>query len=205
MKRRIIGLTGGIATGKSTVAGWLVEWGIPVADADVLAREAVRPGTQILQQIRDRYGSGILDDLGQLNRKMLGAIVFDSPEERNWLETKIHPFVRLQLELFIAQLPPNATAAVVVPLLFEAGMTDLVDEVWTVICPPQQQLDRLTQRDGLSIAEAQSRIDSQWSLSKKAIHSDVVIDNSGDLSHTYHQTLDALEQELAATSRCETA
>ncbi|MEL7085412.1 MAG: dephospho-CoA kinase [Cyanobacteria bacterium J06597_1] len=199
MKRRIIGLTGGIATGKSTVAGWLVEWGIPVADADVLAREAVRPGTQILQQIRDRYGSGILDDLGQLNRKMLGAIVFDSPEERAWLEAKIHPFVRLQLELFIAQLPPGATAAIVVPLLFESGMTDLVDELWTVICSPQRQRDRLMQRDSLSIAEAQARIGSQWPLSKKAIHSDVVIDNSGDLSRTYHQTLDALEPELVTS------
>ncbi|MGK7912605.1 MAG: dephospho-CoA kinase [Synechococcus sp.] len=196
MKRRIIGLTGGVATGKSTVAGWLVEWGIPVADADVLAREAVRPGTKVLKQIRDRYGSGILDDLGQLNRKMLGSIVFESPEERAWLETKIHPFVRLQLELFIAQLPQDATAVIVVPLLFEAGMTDLVDEVWTVICPSQQQLDRLMQRDNLSAAEAQARIDSQWPLAKKAIHSDVVIDNSGDLSYTYHQILDALEPEL---------
>ena len=130
---------------------------------------------------------------------MLGAIVFESPEERTWLEEKIHPFVRLQLELFIAQLPPDATAALVVPLLFETGMTALVDEVWTVVCPPQQQLERLTQRDGLSVAEAQSRINSQWPLSKKAIHSDVVIDNSGDLSHTYHQTLDALEPELVTS------
>ena len=178
------------------MAGWLVEWGIPVADADVLAREAVRPGTKILQQICARYGSGILDDLGQLNRKMLGAIVFDSPEERAWLETKIHPFVRLQLELFIAQLPSDATAAIVVPLLFESNMTDLVDEVWTVICSPKQQRERLTQRDGLSVAEAQARIDSQWPLSKKATLSDVVIDNSSDLSRTYHQTLDALEPEL---------
>lgn len=196
MKRRLIGLTGGIATGKSTVAGWLVEWGIPVADADVLAREAVRPGTKVLKQICDRYGSGILDDLGQLNRKLLGAIIFDAPQERAWLEAKIHPFVRLQLELFIAQLPPNATAAIVVPLLFEAEMTDLVTEIWTVTCTPQQQVDRLTQRDGLSVAEARSRIDSQWPLAKKAIRSTVVIDNSRDLSHTYQQTLEALEPEL---------
>ncbi len=196
MKRRLIGLTGGIATGKSTVAGWLVEWGIPVADADVLAREAVRPGTKVLKQICDRYGSGILDDLGQLNRKLLGAIIFDAPQERAWLEAKIHPFVRLQLELFIAQLPPNATAAIVVPLLFEAEMTDLVTEIWTVTCTLQQQVDRLTQRDGLSVAEARSRIDSQWPLAKKAIRSTVVIDNSRDLSHTYQQTLEALEPEL---------
>ncbi|MEM9568569.1 MAG: dephospho-CoA kinase [Cyanobacteria bacterium P01_E01_bin.34] len=198
MERRIIGLTGAIATGKSTVAGWLVEWGVPVADADVLAREAVRPGTKILQKIRDRYGSDILDDLGQLNRKMLGTIIFDSPEERAWLEAQIHPFVRLQLELFIAQLPPDATAAIVVPLLFESGMTDLVDEIWTITCSSQQQRDRLTQRDGLSVSEAQSRIDSQWPLSRKAILSDVVIDNSGDLSYAYHQTIDSLEPKLVA-------
>ena len=193
LARRIVGITGGIATGKTTVAQCLVECGIPVADADILAKEAVRPGTNILRQIRDRYGDGILDDLGQLNREQLAQLVFQNPAERRWLEAKIHPFVRLQLELFISQLPEDATAAIVVPLLFEAEMTDLVTEIWTVICSPQQQLERLKQRNQLSEVDAKVRIESQWPLTEKALRSHVVIDNRGTLPDTYQQTLQALE------------
>ena len=196
--KRIIGITGGIASGKTTVAQLLMEWGIPVADADVLAREAVRPGTKALRQICDRYGVSILDDLGQLDRQKLGEIVFERPEERRWLEKKIHPFVRLQLELFITQLPEQSTAAIVVPLLFESGMTDLVTEIWTVTCSPKQQLDRLMHRNHLSVDRAQARIDSQWPLSEKASRSHVEIDNSGALSDTYRQAIHALNSNRLA-------
>ena len=198
VSKRIIGITGGIASGKTTVAHLLMEWGIPVADADVLAREAVRPGTKALRQISDRYGTSILDDLGQLDRQKLGEIVFERPEERRWLEKKIHPFVRLQLELFITQLPEQSTAAIVVPLLFESGMTELVTEIWTVTCSPKQQLDRLMQRNHLSVEQAQARIDSQWPLSEKASLSHVEIDNSGTLPETYRQTIQALNSNRLA-------
>ena len=198
MAKRIIGITGGIASGKTTVAHLLMEWGIPVADADVLAREAVRPGTKVLSQICNRYGASILDELGQLDRQKLGAIIFERPEERRWLEKKIHPFVRLQLELFITQLPEQSTAAIVVPLLFEAGMTDLVTEIWTVTCSPEQQLDRLMRRNQLSVEQAQARIESQWPLSKKASLSHVEIDNSGTLPDTYRQAIQALNSNRLA-------
>ena len=198
MARRIVGITGGIATGKTTVAQRLVEYGIPVADADILAKEAVRPGTKILQKVCERYGEGILDDLGQLDRGRLAQIVFQDPAERRWLETKIHPFVRLQLELFISQLPEDAVAAVVIPLLFEAGMTDLVTEIWTVVCSPQQQLERLMRRNQLTETEAKARIESQWPLKDKELRSNVVIDNGGALSNTYYQTLQALQSSPAA-------
>ena len=190
--RRIIGLTGGIATGKSTVAQWLVDAGTATIDADVLAREAVQPQSDIWARIRDRYGAEILSPTGQLDRQRLGEIVFSQAAERHWLEAQIHPYVRDRLEQFIAAQPDGSTAAIVVPLLFEANLTDLATEIWTVFCSPTQQLDRLQARDGLALEAARARIDSQWPLPEKVIRSQVAIDNSGSLSDTYSQVMAAL-------------
>jgi dephospho-CoA kinase len=176
--KRIIGLTGGIATGKTTVSNYLAHHHqLPVLDADIYAREAVQLGSPILSKIAERYGSDILLPDGALNRKRLGEIVFSNPTERQWLEQQIHPYVRdrFQSELDTLVAP---TVVLVVPLLFEAGMTDLVTEIWVVSCSSQQQLMRLRERDRLSTEQAQVRLNSQLPLQEKVARANVVLDNS---------------------------
>jgi dephospho-CoA kinase len=182
--QRIIGLTGGIAMGKTTVSNYLsVVHRLPVLDADVLARAAVDVGTPILAAIADRYGSGILLDNGQLNRQQLGSIIFNSPAERLWLEQCIHPYVRDRLTQAL-QTPPlndgqqSPIVVVVIPLLFEARMTDLVTETWVVICSKEHQLKRIMVRDRLTESQAKARIQSQMSIQKKIARADVVLENN---------------------------
>lgn len=175
---RIIGLTGGIGSGKTTVSHYLATvYQLPVLDADIYAREAVQLGSPVLKAIAERYGSDILLPDGTLNRRQLGQIVFSSPDERIWLEQQIHPYVRDRLLEAIHEFPLQ-TVVLVVPLLFEAGMTDLVTEIWVVRCSGQQQLERLMQRDQLTLEQAQARINSQMPIEEKCDRADVVLDNS---------------------------
>lgn len=180
--RRIIGLTGGIGTGKSTVSHYLaMSYQLPILDADIYAREAVQKSSPILNAITHRYNSNILLPDGTLNRKKLGEIVFNNIHERRWLEQQIHPSVRDRLSEEINNLTQQ-TAVLVVPLLFEAQMTDLVTEIWVVYCSRQQQLERLMQRDNLTLEQAQARINSQMSIEEKCDRADVVLDNSSTLN-----------------------
>lgn len=179
--RRLIGLTGGIGTGKSTVSHYLTNtYHLPILDADIYARDAVQLGSPILGKIAQHYGADILLPDGTLNRQKLGQIVFNHPDERRWLEVQIHPYVRDRFVLEINQLS-QPTAVLVIPLLFEAQMTDLVTEIWVVYCSPQQQLARLMQRDRTTLSQAQARINSQIPLEEKAKRADVVLDNSSTL------------------------
>jgi len=181
MTKRIIGLTGGIATGKTTVANYLAErYNFPILDADIYAREAVAVGSPLLQEIVARYGSEILLADGSLDRQHLGVIIFNNPTERQWLEQLIHPYVRGRFINKMAELFAQ-TVVWVVPLLFEAGMTDSVTEIWVVICSEQQQLERLMQRNNLTLEAARSRINSQLPLAEKVARADVVLDNSSSL------------------------
>ena len=176
--KRIIGLTGGIGTGKTTVANYLASrYQLPILDADVYAREAVQPGSPILNQIFERYGVAVKLQDGTLDRKHLGEIIFSYPDEKRWLEQQIHPYVRdrFQSELDTLVAP---TAVLVIPLLFEAGMTDLVTEIWVVSCPPEQQLHRIMERDRLSPEQAQARINNQLPLPEKVARADIILDNS---------------------------
>lgn len=176
--RQIIGLTGGIATGKSTVSHYLATaYQLPVLDADIYARLAVELGSPVLKAIAQRFGSEILLLDGTLNRRQLGQIVFSSPDELRWLEQQIHPYVRDRLVRAIDELPLQ-TVVLVVPLLFEAQMTDLVTQIWVVRCSQQQQQERLMQRDQLTAEAAQARINSQMPIEDKAALADVVLDNS---------------------------
>ncbi len=175
--QRIIGLTGGIGTGKTTVSNYLATtYHLPVLDADIYARVAVFVGSPVLEAIIERYGSDILLPDGNLNRQQLGQLVFSSLAERQWLEQQIHPYVRERMVRAIDELIP--TVVLVVPLLFEAGMTSLVTEIWVVYCSRQQQLERLMQRSLLTLEEAQARINSQMPLKEKCDRADVVLDNS---------------------------
>lgn len=191
--QRIIGLTGGIGMGKTTVSDYLANvHKLPVLDADIYAREAVEPGSVVLEQIVARYGSGILLADGMLNRHRLGDIIFTSPPERLWLEQQIHPYVRDRLVEAITapdveNAQPSSVLVMVVPLLFEARMTDLVTETWVVWCPVEQQLERLMSRDRLSLEQAQARISSQMAIQKKTARADVVLDNSSTPENLYQQ------------------
>lgn len=176
--KRIIGLTGGISTGKTTVSNYLAEvYQLPVLDADIYAREAVQLGSPVLSKIFERYGSDVQLPDGTLNRKRLGEVVFSSLGERQWLEQQIHPYVRDRFQSELNTLAAS-TVVLVVPLLFEAGMTDLVTEIWVVSCSPEQQLRRLMERNQLSLEQAQARINSQMPIQEKVARADFVLDNS---------------------------
>lgn len=180
-------MTGGIGTGKTTVSHYLATaYNLPVLDADIYARVAVERGSPLLKAIALRYGSDILLADGTLNRRQVGEIVFNSSVERRWLEQLIHPYVRDRLveaidELSLGNIPARTQphpVVLVIPLLFEAEMTDLVTEIWVISCSEQQQLERLMQRDKLTLEQAQARINSQLPIAEKAALADVVLDNS---------------------------
>lgn len=186
--KRIIGLTGGIGTGKTTVSNYLAHrHQLPVLDADIYAREAVQLGSPVLSKIYKRYGTDVQLPDGTLNRQRLGEIVFSNPIERHWLEQQIHPYVRSRFQSELETLVAP-TVVLVVPLLFEAGMTDLVTEIWVVSCSPEQQLRRMMERDRLSLEQAQARLNSQLPIQEKVAQADVVLDNSS--------TLDALLKQV---------
>lgn len=191
---RIIGLTGGIGTGKSTVARLLEQQGIPVADADQLARMALQPGSPIRERVLQRYGDRIQTPAGDLDRTRLGELIFTDPQERRWLEGQIHPFVQAQLRQFLQEQAEqgSATVCLMIPLLFEAGMENWVSEIWVVTCTPEQQRQRLLQRDPHLAGQMEARIASQWPLAEKIQRADVVLDNSGSLADLQRQVQQAL-------------
>ena len=194
MGQRIIGLTGGIATGKSTVADYLAQrHQLPVLDADVYARRAVEPGSAALDAIVARYGADLIQDDGRLNRGRLGEIVFNDPAEKTWLEQQIHPVVRRCFESAMAELSQTPVVVQVIPLLFEVDLTDQVSEIWVVVCPLEAQRQRLMQRNGLSAEQADARMGSQMPLAEKVARADRVIDNSADLPALFRLVDEALQ------------
>ncbi len=179
--QRKIGLTGGIGTGKTTVSNYLADhYKLPVLDADIYAREAVQLSSPILNQIFERYGVAVKLPDGTLNRNRLGEIIFNHPDEKQWLEQQIHPYVRDRFQSALNSLN-TPTVVLVIPLLFEANMTDLVTEIWVVSCSPEQQLQRMVERDHLSPEQAQTRINNQLPLQEKMARADVILDNSSTL------------------------
>ena len=195
MGQRIIGLTGGIATGKSTVADYLqTTHQLPVLDADIYARQAVSPGSSVLEAIQARYGVAMVTPDGHLNRSRLGDLVFNDPTEKTWLEQQIHPLVRQSFTIAMAALAAEPVVVQVIPLLFEAELTDQVTEIWVVTCPPDQQQQRLMARNHLTPAQATARIQSQMPLDQKAARADVVLDNATDLASLFRQVDQALQR-----------
>lgn len=193
MTTRVIGLTGSIGTGKTTVSNYLANTHkLPVFDADIFAREAVEPGSPILQKIVERYGNEVILIDGNLNRQKLGNIIFNDPNERVWLEQQIHPYVRDRFLQATAELSANATVLFVIPLIFEANMTDLVTEIWVVFAEKETQLNRLMQRDRLTLEQANARINSQMPLAEKCEKANVILNNSSRLEHLLQQVDAAL-------------
>ena len=190
MQRRI-GLTGGIASGKSTVGRWLEARGWPVLDADHFARDAIGPGQPQTLAVLARYGEVVAIDGCAINRAALGRIVFTDASERAWLEQLIDPVVRARFDQALDALEDEPVVVLMIPLLFEAGLTGLCSEIWLVDCDEQQQLARMMQRDGLDAVQARARLGAQWPLARKRPLADRLIDNRG--------TKQELEDQL---SRC---
>ena len=185
---RIVGVTGGVGMGKTTVSSYLHQtYNLPILDADLYARQVVEPGTAALSQIAARYGARVLQADGSLNRRQLGDILFGNAVERQWIEQVIHPAVRQQIETELEGIQNQDIAVVVIPLLFEAKMTDLVTEIWVVHTTVEQQRERLQQRDQLSPEQVQARIKSQMAIEQKIAQADIVLDNSTSLQQLFEQ------------------
>ncbi len=199
LRQRMIGLTGGIATGKTTVANYLTtHHALPIFDADCYARAAVKPDSPILRRICERYGPHLLMADGGLDRQQLGDIIFADPEERQWLEGEIHPYVCDRIRCDLESHHHSPTVVLVVPLLFEAQMTDLVTEIWVVFCQPEQQLQRLMTRNQLTSEQAEARINSQMPLADKVAQATIVLDNSEDLATLLRQVDQAITNAPAS-------
>ncbi len=185
----VLGLTGGIASGKSTVAEIFRELGAQVVSADELAREVVRPGSVTLQEIADRFGAEVLDEAGNLNRRMLAERIFSNAGERAALNRITHPAIAKLAARRFREIERSGVRLIVydAPLLFEAGAEGQVDAVLVVTVQPDQQLKRLMDRNGLSRSEAMARIASQMSQQEKTARADFLIDNSGSVEETRQQ------------------
>ncbi|KLL00149.1 dephospho-CoA kinase [Bacillus pumilus] len=192
----VIGLTGGIASGKSTVSQMIKEQGIRVVDADVIAKEAVAKGTPALQQIVQTFGEDVLLPNGELNRQQLGAIIFSDEEKRKQLNAIVHPEVRKEmLKQRDEGVSQQETFVVLdIPLLFESQLESLVDRIIVVYTTPELQLSRLMNRNDLSEEEALNRIHSQQSLEEKCKKADRVIENTQDLAFIRKQLQNILNE-----------
>ena len=199
----VLGVTGGIAGGKTTVADILTELGAPAIDFDVLAREVVAPGTPCLEEISRVFGKGIISSDGRLNRKKLSGIVFQDPEKRKKLEALTHPAIvrsfRNQVEE-IRRSAPGAIIQAVIPLLFEVGLERLVDRILVAYVPRETQRERLMARDGIGRDRAERILDAQWPIDEKRERADFVIHNDGPISETRKQAAD-LWKRLRALQR----
>ena len=190
--QRRIGLTGGIASGKSSVGHWLTQQGLPVMDADQFAREALQPGRHATNTVLRRYGAKVQANGGGIDRAALGQIVFHDEAERLWLEQLLHPIVRERFHHGLTRHTQAPAVVLMIPLLFEAGLESLCSEIWLVDCDESQQLQRLMDRDGLSAKAAQARISAQWPLSRKRGLADHVISNQGQPGGWQAQAMELL-------------
>ncbi len=195
-KKLVIGLTGGIATGKSSVLLEFRKLGAKTIDCDRLAREAVKNGTPALHKIKNLFGPEVISNNGNLDRAALAQIIFSSSNKKKALEKIIHPVVKNAVRNRLNKIK-RGVVVVDVPLLFEAGWQDLFDKTVMVWAPKRTQMERLLKRNSLTRSEALARISSQMPLHKKRLLADVVISNSGDFSHTRAQVRKFYKKRLA--------
>ena len=196
-QNKIIGITGGIATGKSTAVAYIREMGYPVIDSDLLAREVVEPGTEGLDAIQAFFGADIVVD-GQLNRQSLGEIVFQDEVMRLALNDIVHPLVYKAVKERIDSCT-DSIVFVDSPLLFEGFEKSksygiVYDEVWLIDLNEEEQMTRLMARNGFTEVEAKHRMDAQWSMDKKRQLADVVIDNRKSREQLYRQVNDEIQR-----------
>ena len=184
-KQRRIGITGGIASGKTMIGDFLSQakqW--PLLDADLYAHEALKAESQISKKVLLRYGSKIIQNSSKkdqiIDRKALAKIVFQNDDEKKWLEEIIHPFVNRRIEEELEKSNSNSEIILIIPLLFEKNYTNLCSEICYIDCPRNRQLKRIQARNNLSFEEASQRIDAQWDNSVKKQFADHLITNSNN-------------------------
>ena len=196
----LVGLTGGIATGKSTVSQMCAHLGAKVVDADLLAREVVMPGQPALAEIAAEFGDDVLQPDGHLDRKRLGAIVFSDPERRKRLEQITHPAIYVRQQRVLSVYEEEAFEGVVLwdaAVLIESGGAKRMDKLVVVLTDPATEHARLMERDGMGDEEARGRIATQMPVADKAKLADYVIDNSGTRAETERQVREVYKQLLA--------
>ncbi len=181
-----VGLTGGIASGKSTVADMFSDLGAAVIDTDVIARDIVKPGQPALTEIREKFGAEVIATDGSLNRKVMRSVVFAAPKKRQLLESILHPRIREET-MIQAATAPGPYQIIVVPLLVQSPLRASMDRVLVVDCSEKTQHARLLERDAESSAQAQRMIDAQASRSERLAIADDIIQNEGKLAETRHQ------------------
>ena len=191
----IIGLTGGIASGKSTVSGHLASLGAAIIDADKIAARLAEPGETLYKAYVEHFGARVVQADGRLDRRQIGRLTFADPAEKFWVDQVSHPLIRSEVERQLSTGRPGAVQVLDVPLLFEAQWDKLADVIWLVYVRPEVQLARLIRRNAYSEAEARQRIASQMPLEEKRALADVVIDNSGSRQATLEQ-VDRLWEEI---------
>ena len=176
----IVGLTGGIAGGKSTVADLFTKLDIPIIDADLVAREVVEKGSKGLQQISNTFGTEILTTSGELDRKKMRAIIFSNESQRRQLESILHPLIRRAMQEQANRYKTHPYIIFVIPLLFETGRREMVNRVLVVDCDENDQIARVIARDGVSPAEARNIIAAQVSREERLAQADDIVVNDGD-------------------------
>lgn len=199
---KVIGLTGSIASGKSTVARILASRGAEVIDADQIARDLVACGSPLLDRLRETFGDGIVDDRGGLDRKRLGEIVFADPVARKRLERILHPEIRRVSQEMMDDARRRGVPVLfyVAPLLIESGRVGDVDELWVVDLSEKRQLERLMKRDGCSEEDARKRMAAQLGSAEKKRFAHRVIDNDGEPEET-ERTVTRMYEELLDSLR----
>lgn len=194
---KIVGLTGGISSGKSTVSSYLKQLKIPVIDADEVARKVVEPNSQGAREIRKTFGSDVFEEDGSLNRQKLGALIFSNAENRQKLDDLLQPLIKIMILEEIEEYRQKGETMIVLdlPLLFEKHYEKLCEEIIVVYVPRELQLERLMKRNQYTKQEALSRIDSQLSIEEKRKRATVLLDNQGTVQQLYQQ----VEQWLVET------
>lgn len=191
----VLGVTGGIASGKSTVVNFFKTEGFPVVDGDIVAREVVEPGSEGLNALEEMFGSEILQKDGSLDRKKLGALIFQNEQKRQVLNKTLDPFIRGEIEKQTAEAKNKSDLVIVdIPLLFEGHYEAMMSAVAVVYVTPEIQLKRLMNRNDLSEKAALARINSQLSLEQKKKRADIVFDNCNSQERTEEQVLDWLKK-----------
>ena len=183
--QRRIGLTGGIASGKTTITNYIRKHkNIPILDADNISRELIKPNSYGYKKILDYFGNQIIDNKSNsekaINRKLLRNIIFKHSESKKWIEKLLHPLIKEKMIQECSQYKNNQTIVMVIPLLFEAKFEDICTEIWLVKCPRELQQKRLITRDKISEKEAYETINLQLSFEEKSKLSDIILDNSDD-------------------------
>ncbi|MBQ4226757.1 MAG: dephospho-CoA kinase [Clostridia bacterium] len=201
----IVGLTGGIASGKTEAAKYLEGLGAHCIDADAISRALTAQGAPLLAEIRNEFGDDVFDESGALNRAALGKIVFASPEKRRKLDAITHPTIQRAMldEVEQSEQAGEKLVFLIVPLLYETGMDVLCDETWLVSTDPELQKERLMRRDGLSLEDAENRIQAQMPLDQKIARASVVIDNSRSIDRMYGELQGLYTQLNRRVSRME--